>query len=399
MKNKERDLLDDLFRQKLQHLEAETTPEDWEAILMQLPGRKVILRGRQRWYWVAAACVALLTGSGGIYLSLHHEDERIAIADKTAEPPATGAAHGFPSEPQEETPPVAPGKSPVHPAIVRPEEMPPQPVYPAETIRPKDIITAKKPASPDNNKIQTVNSQMLIADAAPLRQTERKTSALRKWGFGTGMGFTQSSGEVVNTYVLRSSNYLADEELLSLNAASDQNQGKMPKTNIKHKTPVAFGFSASRYLNDRFSLQTGLVYSLLISDWETQATAYNNKTRQTLHFIGIPLSLSYKIAEWNRFRVYASAGMQVDMNVAGRLQVKRYSDNLQTGVTYINQRMKEWQWSANARAGISYPLIPYISIFGEIGAAYYFDNGSDIETIYSDKALNISPQIGLRLSF
>jgi hypothetical protein len=228
---------------------------------------------------------------------------------------------------------------------------------------------------------------------------KRKALPLRKWSFGTGMGFTQSSGEVVNTYVLRSSNYIEDEELLSLNAASDQNLGKMPRTNIQHKTPISFGFSASRYLNNRFSLQTGLVYSLLISNWETQATAYNNKTKQTLHFIGIPLSLSYKIAEWNRFRIYASVGMQADMNIAGRLQVKKYSNNLQIGVTHINQRMKEWQWSVNARAGISYPLIPYVSVFGEAGAAYYFDNGSSIETIYSDKAFNISPQIGLRLSF
>ena len=398
MKDKDRDLLDDLFRQKLQHIEADTAPEDWEAIARQLPEAKVIPSGWRRRYWAAAACVALLLGGGGIYLSLQHDGQSNAPSTigQTYTP---GQETLIPQEPLVETPVATPAEP--SGAVAAKETLRQPAATPLsgekliakeggvspDTILPKDIIM-QKPAG----------NLLLIADAAPVQTAAKKTSSLRKWGFGTGMGFTQSSGEVVNTYVLRSNNYLEDEELLSLNAASDQNLGKLPKTNIKHKLPVSFGFSASRYLNERFSLQSGLVYSLLISDWEIQAP-YSNKTRQTLHFVGIPLSLSYKIAEWNRFLVYASAGAQADVNVAGQLRVKRYSNNLQTGVAYINQRMKEWQWSANARAGISYPLIPYISVFGEVGTAYYFDNGSYIETIYSDKVFTVSPQIGFRLSF
>jgi hypothetical protein len=231
-------------------------------------------------------------------------------------------------------------------------------------------------------------------------QTENRNISSQKWGFGMGMGgLTQSSGEVVNTYVFRSSTYLEDEELLALNAVPDQNMGKLPRTNIKHRTPVSFGLSVSRTLNNRFSLHTGLVYSLLVSDWESQASAYNTKTRQTLHFIGLPLSLSYRITEWNRFLVYVSAGVLTEVNVAGRLRVKLFSNDLQTGISYPNQRMKEWQWSVNTKTGVNYPLIPHINAFAEIGIVYYFDNGSDVETIYSDKAFNLSPQIGFRLSF
>ena len=48
-------------------------------------------------------------------------------------------------------------------------------------------------------------------------------------------------------------------------------------------------------------------------------------------------------------------------------------------------RMKEWMWSVNARAGASYPLLRFLSVYAEVGAGYYFDNGSDIETIRSEK--------------
>ncbi|MDR2042231.1 MAG: PorT family protein [Tannerella sp.] len=399
MKEEERDLLDDLFRQKLRQLEADTGPEDWDAILARLPGGKKVSLQRQWRYW-AAACIAVLLGAGGVYVFRPHEEGKHILA--------AGPVHSAPEQSETGQPVLEPGEPAV---LIRTEQTPRRQAVPlggeiiAEEVLPsaeriyQEELRAKEPLRAQAGRVLSVGRTPLIAEVAPV-QTGRKTVSSRKWSFGTGIGgLTQGSGGVVNTYVLRSSHYLEDEELLSLNAASDQNQGKVPKTNIRHKTPATFGFSASRYLGNRFSLQTGLVYTLLISDWETQATAYNTKTRQTLHFAGIPLSLSYQIAGWNRFQVYASAGGQVDVNVAGRLRVRKYSDNLQTGVSYANERMKELLWSVNARAGVSYPLIPYISLFGELGVVHYFNNGSEVETIYSGKSLNISPQIGLRLSF
>ena len=41
----------------------------------------------------------------------------------------------------------------------------------------------------------------------------------------------------------------------------------------------------------------------------------------------------------------------------------------------------------------------YNSAFGEVGASYYFDNGSDIETIHSEKPFNVSLQFGFRFGF
>lgn len=396
MKEKDRDILDDIFRSKLEHVEAETNPEDWDSIVSRLPQPRIIPL-RRRWpYWAAAVISLLLVMGGGIYLSRHNE------VDTTIAKQVKKETQTIQSQIKEETnnidipsPIVTAGKQPATLAVAR------QIVHVTNSLPEGD-----KPDIPVDNKNDVVKEKIDFPDNRPVVEEIRidkepkKTAPSRKWGFGMGAGgVTEGSGNVVNTYVLRSSSLYEDEKLLSMNALSDVAEGKEPKTNIKHKTPVSFGISVSRQLNDRFSLQTGLTYSLLTSDWETQASTYNKEIRQRLHFVGIPLSLSYRIADWKRFRFYASAGAQAEINVAGKERTKSLFFDRQTSVNTIDVRMKEWQWSVNARAGVSYPLLRYISAYAEVGAAYYFDNGSKIETIYSDKAFNVSPQIGLRLNF
>ena len=62
-------------------------------------------------------------------------------------------------------------------------------------------------------------------------------------------------------------------------------------------------------------------------------------------------------------------------------------------------RMKEWLWSVNGKVGVSYPIIRFVSAFGEVSANYYFDNGSTIETIHSEKPFTIGFNMGFRLGF
>ncbi|MDR3141036.1 MAG: PorT family protein [Tannerellaceae bacterium] len=391
MMKKDRDIFDDVFHSKFQDFETDTNPEDWHRIVSRLPKPDRIPL-RKRWpYWAAAVISLLLVMGGGIYLSRHKgvdtptaekiEEETQRIKEYLKEMPA---------------PPILPvvtaeKKQPVVLAIARRTEE-------KEDTCAKRIQADEKPAIPVDIKKEAVKE--FVREKTYVPDNRPATASSRKWRFGMGAGgLTEGSGNTVNTYVLRSNSSLEDEKLLSMNALSDVAQGKEPKTNVKHKTPVSFGLSVSRQLNNRFSLQTGLTYSFLASSWETQASTYNKEILQRLHFIGIPLSLTCTIADWNRVRFYASAGAQAEFNIAGRERTKSFFAGQQTSVNTLYVRMKEWQWSVNARAGASYPLLRFVSAYAEFGAAYYFDNKSEIETIYSDKAFNISPQIGLRLNF
>ena len=82
-----------------------------------------------------------------------------------------------------------------------------------------------------------------------------------------------------------------------------------------------------------------------------------------------------------------------------RIDTDYYYGNEMINTLHASVRMKEWQWSVNARTGASYPLLRYLSAYVEGNANYYFDNGSVIETIRSEKPFYVSLQAGVRIGF
>lgn len=80
MKDKERDIFDDLCRSKLQDFEADTMPGDWEAIADRLPVKKSVPFRRTLRYWAAAAVISLLVVTGGVYV-FNHDRERLPVAE------------------------------------------------------------------------------------------------------------------------------------------------------------------------------------------------------------------------------------------------------------------------------------------------------------------------------
>ena len=416
---KERDTIDDLFRSKLYDFEEETMPGDWEAIADRLPCKAPVPFRRTLRYWAAAAVVSLLMITSGVYL-FRSEKEPPPVADrieqetkkmetelaKESEVPVTAIQ---PVEEQIPATPIAKVQQPVvretYKAPVKVADTEPAVISSDDDMEEKaeviihsdetDVVETEDVVQ-DHPEVGSANDpRSLVADAAPAGKKE-KTVSPRRWGFGMGGGsVTTGTSNSLNTYVLKNTS-LTDQELLFLNSANFENSTR--RTNVKHKTPVSVGMSVSYSLNNRFALVTGLNYSLLSSSWETTDT-YHNKTSQKLHFIGVPLSLSYKIAEWKRFQVYAAAGVMTEVNVSGKLVTKKYMHKELYEKESEHIRMKEWMWSVNARAGVSYPLLRFVSLYAEVGADYYFDNGSSIETVRSEKPFNVNLQAGFRLGF
>lgn len=405
---KERDAFDDIFRSKLQDLEVDTMLGDWEAIADRLPVKAPIPFRRTLRYWVAAAVVSLLIITGSVYLfksekevaplaeNIKKETKRVETElAKDVEAPVTlieekrtvslVAAVQQPARMQSTY------KAAVQVADTEPAVM--QITHPDED----SVVVDREEVVQNHPEIGSTTSQSLIADVSPVGKKVQEASP-RKWGFGMGGGsVTAGTSSSLNTYALKNT-MMTDQELLFLNSANFENN-TYPKTNIHHKTPISVGMSVSRYLNNRFTLLMGLNYSFLSSSWDVDAPVYYNKTAQKLHFIGIPVALSYKIAEWNRFQVYAAAGVMTEVNVAGKLITEKFSGKELYKKESEHIRMNEWFWSVNARVGVSYPLLRFVSLYAEAGADYYFDNGSTIETVRSEKPFNVSLQAGFRLGF
>lgn len=418
MKDQERDTFDDLFRSKLHNFEMDTMPGDWDAISSRLPGKAPVPFRRTLRYWAAAAVVSLLMITGSVYLYTPDKERTPvaeAIREKTeavesqlAEQVAAPVASVAPSITTERS--IATERSITKKTAVASSRMRTRmgsvdvsEIVAAANVEqvalPSDTVVAAEEVEVAVAQAElSATPQTLIADAAPTAKEKAKEIKPRRWGFGMGGGsVTAGTSNSLNTYAFKNT-MMSDPELTFLNSTSFDKQ--VAKTNIHHKTPVTVGLGVSYYLNDRFSLQSGLNYTFMSSDWETNGD-YHRETKQKLHFIGIPLSLSYKIAEWNRLQFYAAAGGMTEMNVAGNLIsetfVKKEAAPLSAERESI--RMKEWMWSVNARVGVSYPLLRFISLYAEVGADYYFDNGSKIETVRSEKPFNVNLQAGFRFGF
>lgn len=177
------------------------------------------------------------------------------------------------------------------------------------------------------------------------------------------------------------------------------NKGHLADRRVRHRLPVHAGASIAYRINDRVSVETGVAYSYLSADIHEGSDSYYFAGEQSLHYVGIPVGVRVRAMSWKNFDIYVGAGFEADKCVSGTLK-KTYVINGQTrddGHESIS--IRPLQWSVNAGAGVQYNISSMVGIYAEPGLSYYFDNGSNIETIYSEKPLNFNLNIGLRVSF
>lgn len=177
------------------------------------------------------------------------------------------------------------------------------------------------------------------------------------------------------------------------------NKGHLADRRVRHRLPVHAGASIAYRIDDRVSVETGVAYSYLSADIHEGSDSYYFAGEQSLHYVGIPVGVRVRAMSWKNFDIYVGAGFEADKCVSGTLK-KSYVINGQTrddGHESIS--IRPLQWSVNAGAGVQYNISSMVGIYAEPGLSYYFDNGSNIETIYSEKPLNFNLNIGLRVSF
>ena len=156
----------------------------------------------------------------------------------------------------------------------------------------------------------------------------------------------------------------------------------------EHHMPVAFGVSVRYKLNERWAVESGLVYSRLTSDFTRRMQRNELTDHQTLHYVGLPLAVDYTVWSNKLLSAYLQAGGQVDKNVKARLESEG---------TTLSMDKDRLQWSAGSAVGVQVNVTPALSIYVEPGLRYYFDNKSNVESIFKDKKLNFQLQFGVRI--
>lgn len=400
-----RDQWEEDVRNKLLDFEVETDDADWEAIASRLPANNQVGLRKAFRYWIGAAAAIAAVLLGGIAFYDHtsvtdlqvNESARMegnrsnAVRPNAGTPAVAAATQVVPSHPAtirrsiHASAPIA--RASVHPATPTEEIV-------TETFAEEEAAN-EAPTTPQTKAAASATVEGEAAQRTALQP--KKTTRSKGWSFGMGAGsLSLGTDQIVPQYVTNSAS-LRNDRLQSMNDLSAQVMN-LPKTDIHHKTPIGLGLSVSKQLSERFFLLTGLNYSYLRSSWSTNGT-YHTETDQRLHFIGLPLSVAYRIAQWDRLSLYATAGGMAEVNVAGKQHIELFSDDISIMKQTEHVRMKEWLWSVNGKIGLSYPVVRFVSAFAEVGASYYFDNGSAIETIHSEKPFNVSFNVGLRFGF
>ena len=173
------------------------------------------------------------------------------------------------------------------------------------------------------------------------------------------------------------------------------------ETKYSHKLPVKFGVSFRYGFNERLGIESGLTYTLLNSTFTTAAGTANGNTtgKQTLHYIGIPLNVTYNIIGSKLFNVYASAGGAMEKAVGGYFETTGHVDGKRSETNRNSLKPKELQWSLNASAGAQVNVLNQLGLYVEPGISYRIPSGSHVRSIYTDKKLDFSIGFGIRFNF
>lgn len=231
--------------------------------------------------------------------------------------------------------------------------------------------------------------------------TERRGSAdaSSRWSVSTGamggLGAT-STTTAYSDYLVLSCPGVMDAKDSPMLDMSSVNRDVETKTEYEHHLPIRIGLSVAYALTDRLSIGTGLTYTRLSSDIKDASRESNYSGEQRLHYVGIPVNVSYKVASSRWISLYGTAGVLAEKCVSGTTDEGYVENNTMKYTNTHDISSKPLQMSVNAGVGIQFDFIDNVGIYAEPGLSYYFDDGSALQTIYKEKPLNFNLNVGVR---
>ena len=364
--------------------------EDIEAALELQPRRSRFVAWRR---WAAAASVAALIAGGGYWLLpseapllspeaplsppeaplLPPEGGTIALTDKTNEAPS-GAVGGAPDKP--EAPLLSPEGGTIDPT--------------GKTNEAPSGAVGGAPGAVGGTPDKLMCPPRGATGGLRATRGLRKQPTLSLYAMN-GMGAQNSRNGVQMAGALAKQFWETYEQSNVASArANDPIYLAGYEERENHHQPFICGLTLSYPLTERLSLTTGVVYTRLSSDFTQIMLNQQMQQEQTLHYVGVPVGLSYRLWSYKGFRSYLSAGAKADWNVSTHLVTE--------GVTQELPKDRI-QWSLNGGLGLQYDVVPQLGLYAEPGLSWYPDNGSNLKNYFKEKPLNFNVQVGLRLTF
>ena len=165
-----------------------------------------------------------------------------------------------------------------------------------------------------------------------------------------------------------------------------------------HCRPKTFGLSINKQLSPKWTFGTGITYTRLKSEFESEYNKARLVKTQKIDYVGIPLKLTYQVWSKGRFNAYMTGGMAFEMPVHSSLE-KKYIITADSSYTLKRDIKPRYQWSVNLGVGVQYKLFKPFSLYLEPNMFYYFRNSSNLETYRTEHPFIITVPFGLRLTW
>ncbi len=397
---------EEIFRKKLENLEVPVDLPDWDAIHKRLPQKK---SGRKKiiglWSTVAAAaCIAIiltimLPGEKGNSVQYLKNQKTAKIAEKKSLPeenistlPETASyaplSRKMPetkkqlTATRENTSSEAPEIKEIRDSISTSGKV-------SDTA--KDKNTEEQP---QKVRQEEKNKNLFLAEMNnyPVKKKEKK----KEWLLAAAVGTHGNSADFYNNGLQSEMMYFSPSMASFPN--SEKNDLIIPEDiKGKHLPPLSFGLTIRKYFNNRFGVETGLVYTYLSSEYEWENGARYDATQQ-LHYLGIPLNGIVSI--WNnhsQWDVYLSAGVMLEKGLRMKSVRNQYFKDYMLTNTEKNN-IDGQQWSLNGSLGISYRIYKDMRLYVEPRIGYYFNDNQPL-SIRTEEPVSIGIGAGLQYVF
>ncbi|MFV0587464.1 hypothetical protein [Bacteroides reticulotermitis] len=414
---KDRELWMDKLKEKFENHSEPIPASGWERLEQELspPVEKKIYPYR-KWIVAAAAVIVLaLVSSVSLYfLGTPAADEirhfsSPAVASTPNEMPGVRQpdAEGIDVEPL--TRPLVPIK---HQRLAKAENIISIPTPLQELERGEETKETPKVVE----KQESTEKQLLVeekqneseVDVKPQKQPrrpsgkdklhipiEKKPTKKGKWAMGLSVGNSGATntelGSGVPPYMSRLSMTavtngitIPNDQTLVFDDGIPYLRYAKEVMNIEHHQPISVGFSVCKNLKKGFSIETGLTYTLLSSDVELADDKQN--IEQKLHYLGIPLRANWNFLDKKLVTLYVTGGGMVEKCIYGKLGSEK-------------ETVKPLQFSVSGGVGAQLNATKRLGVYVEPGVAYYFKDGSDVETIRKENPFNFNIQAGIRFTY
>ena len=268
-----------------------------------------------------------------------------------------------------------------------------------ENSKEENKQTETKPAKREDSYVLPHNPDNNLLAFNDMTEKRGDEDAPSRWSVSTGaMGGLGASGTTTayGDYLVLSCPGVMDTKDSPMLDMSSVNRDEETKTEYEHHLPIRIGLSVAYALTDRLSIGTGLTYTCLSSDIKDASMESNYSGEQRLHYVGIPVNVSYKVASSRWISLYGTAGVLAEKCVSGTTDEGYVENNTMKYTNTQDISSKPLQMSVNAGVGIQFDFIDNVGIYAEPGLSYYFDDGSELQTIYKEKPLNFNLNVGVR---